>query len=354
MKKTFALILVLLLCTGAAFAGGIPEPTKDFYYYDTADVLDYETEAVIFYNNAALAKACGAEIVVVAVPTTGREEIGNYATKLFNTWGIGDKKKDNGFLLLLAIDDDDYYMIKGNGANAIMTPGEVTDMLYDYLEADFAAKDYSAGVEKVFEQTFKTLTGYYGLNLAFQDEQSLIRSGKIEAETHENLGFGGADKEVPVKKSTEGSGIMGWIFLIIIVIVIVAIVKSKRRTRRRGAVIVPPAAPAAPTVVVAPRVNLSGGVRPRAVRPARPAQPRTVRPRQSSPLGGLGGLSGLFGGWSGSGSSSSSRSSSSSSRSSGWSSGSSRSSSSSSRSSGFGGARGGGGHSSGSGGGRRR
>ncbi|MBQ4452230.1 MAG: TPM domain-containing protein [Clostridia bacterium] len=347
MKKKFALLLVFLLCAGTALASGMPEASKDFYYYDSANVLDYETEAVIFYNNKALAKACGAEIVVAAIPTTGRDEIGNYAYKLFNAWGIGDKKKDNGFLLLLAVDDDDYYMTKGNGTGAIMTPGEVTDMLYDYLEADFAAKNYSAGVEKVFEQTFKTLTSYYGLNLAYQDEQSLIRSGKIEAETRETVGFGGADREVTAEESSEGSGIMGLVVLAIIVIIIVAIVKSRRKTRRRGAVIVPPANPT-PTVVVAPRVRMTGGVRPRAARPARPVQYRSP-----SGLGGLfSGLSGL-GGSSSSRSSSPSRSSSSSSRSSGWSS-SSRSSSSSSRSSGFGGARGGGGHSSGSGGGRRR
>ena len=124
MKKTFALLLVFLLCAGTALASGMPKASKDFYYYDSANVLDYETEAVIFYNNKALAKACGAEIVVAAIPTTGRDEIGNYAYKLFNAWGIGDKKKDNGFLLLLAVDDDDYYMTpRPSGPIRTASPG---------------------------------------------------------------------------------------------------------------------------------------------------------------------------------------------------------------------------------------
>ncbi len=345
MKKTFALLLVFLLCAGTALASGMPKASKEFYFYDTADVLDKETEAVIFYNNEALYKACGAQIVVAAIPTTGRDAIDNYANKLINEWEVGDSKKDNGFLLLLAIDDDDYYMAKGRGTNAIITPGELGDLLYDYLEEDFTAKNYSAGVQKVFEQTFKKTASYYNLNLAYQDVQALRRSGKIEAETVEVVK---TPERQPANSSDEGSGIMCLVVLAIIVIIIVAIVKSRRKTRRRGAVIVPPANPT-PTVVVAPRVRMTGGVRPRAARPARPVQYRSP-----SGLGGLfSGLSGL-GSSSSSRSSSASRSSSSSSRSSGWSS-SSRSSSSSSRSSSsFGSARGGGGHSSGSGAGRRR
>ncbi|MBO7385810.1 MAG: TPM domain-containing protein [Clostridia bacterium] len=342
MKKTFALLLVFLLCAGTALASGMPKPSKEFYYYDTANVLNEETEAVIYYNNEALYKACGAQIVVAAIPTTGRDTTENYAYKLMSSWGVGDKKKDNGFLLLLAIDDDDYYMVRGTGTNAILTPGQLGDLLYNYLEEDFAAKDYSAGVQKVFEQTFKKLVSYYNLNLAYQNPQALRRSGKIEAETVEVVK---TPERQPAKSSDEGSGIMGLVVLAIIVIIIVAIVKSRRKPQRRGAVIVPPANPT-PTVVVAPRVRMTGGVRPRAARPARPVQYRSP-----SGLGGLfGGLSGLGGSSSSRSSSPSSRSSSSSSRSSGWSS----SSSSSSRSSSFRSASGGGGHTKGSGAGRRR
>ena len=45
MKRLCALLICLLLTCAAALAADIPEPTEDFYVYDGANVLDYETRA---------------------------------------------------------------------------------------------------------------------------------------------------------------------------------------------------------------------------------------------------------------------------------------------------------------------
>ena len=103
MKKLFSRTLALtfaLLLAFSALASSLPSPSEDFYYYDAAGVLDYETEAVIYYNNVELQKATGSQIVVAAVDTTGSLSRQQYAYRLASKWAVGDKKKDNGFLLL--------------------------------------------------------------------------------------------------------------------------------------------------------------------------------------------------------------------------------------------------------------
>lgn len=161
-----AIALIFTICA-AGFAEVLPEPNTDFYYYDAANVLDRETEALLYFNNLALCEATGAQIVVAAVDTTGALSCREYAGQLFNQWGIGDREKNNGYLLLLAIGDDDYFLAMGSGADVITSEELLSEMLYTYLEPDFAAKNYSLGVQKLFEQLFKIVCAHYGTELNY-------------------------------------------------------------------------------------------------------------------------------------------------------------------------------------------
>ena len=67
-----------------ALAADIPEPTEDFYVYDGAGVLSYETEGHIVFCNDVLDEACGAQIVFVTVDTVGSEPSTTTALELFN------------------------------------------------------------------------------------------------------------------------------------------------------------------------------------------------------------------------------------------------------------------------------
>ena len=111
LKKTGAVlltVLVLVLMAVPAFAVALPDaPTG--YVYDGANVLSSSTESYIERTGSALAEACGAEVVVATVDFTDGEDIADYAYDLFNKWGIGDKKANNGLLILLSIGAEDYY-----------------------------------------------------------------------------------------------------------------------------------------------------------------------------------------------------------------------------------------------------
>lgn len=152
LKKTGAVlltVLVLVLMAVPAFAVALPDaPTG--YVYDGANVLSSSTESYIERTGSALAEACGAEVVVATVDFTDGEDIADYAYDLFNKWGIGDKKSNNGLLILLSIGAEDYYAEPGVGLTDVFTGGVLDAMLYDYLEDDFAAKEYDSGVKKVY------------------------------------------------------------------------------------------------------------------------------------------------------------------------------------------------------------
>ena len=182
-------LLVLTLCPALA-ATKVVEPGEDFYYLDTANVLSDETEGEIFFCNQLLYEQCGAQIVVAALGSIGRADIYEYAVEMGNSWGIGSADKNNGFLLLMAIEEDDYYAVPGSGLQKIFPASVLKDLYDDYLEADFAAKDYDAGARSFFEAVFAKVADYYNLNLTVKD--GLAAYEAYVAGNSASNGFGGA------------------------------------------------------------------------------------------------------------------------------------------------------------------
>ena len=157
MRRLCALLLVALLLPGWALASALPEPTQDFYVYDGANVLEYETEGHIVFCSRALYEACGAQLVFVTVDSVNGENMEDYCYDLFNEWGIGDSRKQNGFLFVLAIDDDDYGWMPGTGLDLELSAGTVKSMANELLEPDFVAKNYDEGVRKLYDALFEKI-----------------------------------------------------------------------------------------------------------------------------------------------------------------------------------------------------
>ena len=176
MKRTLSAILCAALCLVLALAGAaqadIVKPNDDFYCCDDANVMTDATRAMIYYNNVELQKACGAQIVVAAVQTLDGLTCGDYAYRLLNEWGVGDKTENNGVVLLLAIDEDDYYLTTGTGMERHLDAGAAKTMLDKYLEPDFAKKDYDAGIRKTFEAIFTRVNSVYRAGVTFKDASS--------------------------------------------------------------------------------------------------------------------------------------------------------------------------------------
>ena len=250
MKKILACaaalaLLVLTLCPALA-ATKVVEPGEDFYYLDTANVLSDETEGEIFFCNQLLYEQCGAQIVVAALGSIGRADIYEYAVEMGNSWGIGSADKNNGFLLLMAIEEDDYYAVPGSGLQKIFPASVLKDLYDDYLEADFAAKDYDAGARSFFEAVFAKVADYYNLNLTVKD--GLAAYEAYVAGNSASNGFGGAQGGRSAAVYTEDNyyheeerGMFAWIgdlfgtlITIIVIVALFSIIFGGRRRRGGG------------------------------------------------------------------------------------------------------------------------
>ena len=169
---TALLAAVMLLCAASA---EVVQPSDDFWYLDEANVLSESTEGEIFFANQRLYDACGAEIVVVAIDSTGSMAIDDYAYTLFNEWEIGGSSY-RGMLLLMAIEDDNYYAMPGTNMGSYFDSATLSQMLNTYLEPDFAKKDYDTGARLFFEAVYEKMVDDLNLDLSITDAKADYQS----------------------------------------------------------------------------------------------------------------------------------------------------------------------------------
>lgn len=160
-KQVFALLaaFVLLAVPFAVSAAPPDAPSGQYYVNDFAGVLENDVEQELVRLGTALQQKNGVEIVLVTVDFTDGVPIDEYAMTLFNNWTIGEAGVDRGLLILMAIGDDDYWVTQGKGLEQTLPSGDIAEILAEYLEPDFAAKDYTAGARSVYTVFVERLGG---------------------------------------------------------------------------------------------------------------------------------------------------------------------------------------------------
>lgn len=144
----FTVFLLLFVFTENCMAG-YPEHYND-YVNDFADVInapDVEAITQMFKN---LEDQTGIEAVVVTTDTyreynTGDDTFEDFATGLFNDWGIGHKKENNGVLILVSVKDRKCRIELGKGYGSLYDSAMKTVIDTNMLP-HFKADGYSRGI----------------------------------------------------------------------------------------------------------------------------------------------------------------------------------------------------------------
>ena len=216
--RVLGLLLALCLlsgCGGDAPESLLPAPPEPGQALDVAGVLGEETRARIREGNAAL-QAAGAQVSVAALDVLGERTAAQYAAGLFDSWGLG--RRD--VLILLSVGEGEYYLLQGSEVGQDLTDQLLGDLAWRYLERDFAAGAYDAGVRKLFDALCQWYQERY--DLAVPDGQE---TG--EAQTSDD------PSDPPAAPARSDSGRPVWPVAVAIAAVAVAAVLVVLRLRKR-------------------------------------------------------------------------------------------------------------------------
>ena len=164
MKKIVS-ILIVLCCT--LFPAYAETDLKGIgYANDFANVLSAETEDYINSTGLAYQDTDNTQVVVVTVESLEGQSIEDYAYDLFNTWGIGDKKADNGILILLSTGDREIRVEVGDGMEGIFNDAKVGRMIDNLALPYFAENDFDTGIKNLYTGIIEVI----GNPAAFEDD----------------------------------------------------------------------------------------------------------------------------------------------------------------------------------------
>lgn len=219
----FLLALTLLFSLpsdvyGADTAGITPKPENSLIA-DEAQVMNQETIEKLQALGEQTQYDTGTSVVVITVDYSGTYDLDAYADKVFDVWNIED-----GIVLVLSIGDEDYYAMPSAGLGRYLSSYTISNMLNDYLEPDFAAADYNAGIEKTYAALCEKVEDLYQKYVASAEEEP----SSVPAESRYK-------KETTEREKTNPLDVVPGLFIIAVVIHLI----SRRRKKRLAAGYIP-------------------------------------------------------------------------------------------------------------------
>lgn len=215
--KRLWLIFIIFFCLFQSKTyASIPRPT-DNYYLDELNLLDDATKENINKTNRQLEDKTGSQVVVMTLANPDGLEGNYYGTEIFNSWKIGDQKKDNGVLILLLMSDQEgqnqINIITGYGIEGRLNDGKIGRIIDSFMLDNLRDGNYSRALNEGFNAVVGEIAAEYDIELekdykAYQDE---------------------------LANSNDEDGIsLGTIFFMIIIFIIISNIINKNNYRGGG------------------------------------------------------------------------------------------------------------------------
>lgn len=139
----------------------LAKPSNPSLVTDMAGILSPEEKQALENKLVAIDDSSSNQIAVVILPTLDGNPIEEYATKLFRTWGIGNKKTNNGILLLIAVQDKKIRIETGYGLEGAIPDITAINIIDNDLKPAFRAKAFYEGIDKATDDIAKAAVGEY-------------------------------------------------------------------------------------------------------------------------------------------------------------------------------------------------
>lgn len=166
MKNKLPIVFVFIfLLTSTVLAADLPQPTKDFYVNDFANLLDNDTKTHILNVASQVGAQTGAQVVVMTINTLSGMSIEDYSLQVSRQWGIGNDEKNSGVLILVVVDDRQSRIEVGYGLEGALPDGKTGRIQDEYMLPYFKDDDYSTGIKNAFDAVISEVCTEYNIEI---------------------------------------------------------------------------------------------------------------------------------------------------------------------------------------------
>jgi len=146
IRHVLLLLALFLLISGSAFAAPANFPAPKGAVNDYAGVITPSYAQKMEDLSREVWEKTGASVVVAVMESIGDHDPADYANRLYQAWGIGEKGKDKGVLIFLAIKERKVRIETGYGVEGILPDGLVGEILDRYVVPSLKDGEYGKGL----------------------------------------------------------------------------------------------------------------------------------------------------------------------------------------------------------------
>jgi len=161
MHKILIIVSFLLCYIGVNAQKAIPQSDPPSLVVDYANVLSPEQKTLLERKLTAVDDSSSNQIAVLIIPSLNDQSIEDVANATFRSWGIGDKKKNNGVLLLISINDKKVRIEVGTGLEGAIPDVTTKDIIDNEILPNFKQGNYFGGIDGATNDLITAAIGEY-------------------------------------------------------------------------------------------------------------------------------------------------------------------------------------------------
>jgi uncharacterized protein len=179
MKRLVFVLFVLLSISTSTFSQKIPDrPNPPRLINDFAHVLTPDQVQSLENKLVAYDDSTSTQIVIVTIPTTGDYDVEQYGLAILRTWGVGNKKTNNGIVILAAIQDRKIRIETGYGMEGAIPDITANQIIDNNITPYFReGGNYYRGFDEGVNAIMKAAAGEYTAPEGYNKKTQSTRRG---------------------------------------------------------------------------------------------------------------------------------------------------------------------------------
>src|SRR6202041_2810368 len=161
LVKRFCVILFLALgCR--VFADEVIPPPPAAYFNDYANVVSAATASQLNQTLENFERQTSEQIVVAVFPKMQSDSsVEDYAVRVFRSWKVGQKDKNNGAVLFVFVQDHRLFLQTGYGLEGVLPDALCKRIIDEQITPRFKAGDFDGGLTAGVQAILAATKGEY-------------------------------------------------------------------------------------------------------------------------------------------------------------------------------------------------
>ena len=179
MGTRWLMPLLLALLTGLAFADPPLPPKPDKYFNDYAAIVAPDVAQRLNAKLEQFERDTTNQVLVAIFPKLPEGTyLEDYTVKTAQSWGTGQKKRDNGLILFAFMADRKLRIEVGYGLEGAFPDSIAASIIREVIKPQFKKEQYAAGLEQGIDAIFKaTRHEYQGTGATVADGDKATSGG---------------------------------------------------------------------------------------------------------------------------------------------------------------------------------